>query len=212
MFLRARGVDMLLAAVARLQLLTAVSLRVGAASWDIEHRTRGGLTGSQLALLLARVPIESTLLELADSLTSFGYDCDGYILKAACFVDHIYTVSSSISGATSAIEMILRHLRDVWHLDVKPDSKAYLPARGCPETPPVGELWVREQASLVLGWLLQNNGDCWKAWDRTLGKLWRAFFANSHLLCCRAAPIGKRLELLNSVVAHSLFWCSGVGT
>ena len=169
-FLRARGVDMsLLAAVARHQLLTGVSLCVGTSFFDIKHRSRGGLTGSQLALLLARIPVESTLLELSDSLTSLGYECDGYVLKASCFVDNIYTVSSSISGATSAIEMILRHLGDVWNLCVKPASKVYLPVRGCPETSPVGERWEREDASLVLGWLIQDNGECWKAWHRTLG-------------------------------------------
>ena len=98
MFLRARGVDMsLLAAVARPQLLTGVSLCVGTSFFDIKHRSRGGLTGSQLALLLARIPVESTLLELSDSLTSLGYECDGYVLKASCLVYNMYT-SAAFQG------------------------------------------------------------------------------------------------------------------
>ena len=42
-----------------------------------------------------------------------------------------------------------------------------------------------------------------------ISRTWRAFFANREFLCCRRSPLGKRFELLTSLVSHSLFWCSG---
>ena len=66
-----------------------------------------------MALLLARVPIESSLVELADSLTPLGFPLDNVTLLASSWVDNIYTVGVGPSSATAGMELILQHLRNV---------------------------------------------------------------------------------------------------
>ena len=38
---------------------------------------------------------------------------------------------------------------------------------------------------------------------------WRSFYKFFDLLCCRSAPINKRLKLMGVVIHPALFWCAG---
>ena len=58
----------LLAAVLRFQILTKLVLFLGCSQAEVRRRSSGGLTGSTVALLLSRVPVESTMLELEQSI------------------------------------------------------------------------------------------------------------------------------------------------
>ena len=53
--------------MARHQLFSLVVVLVGEHAGEITSRTRGGLTGSVVALWLSRVPIESSMAELASA-------------------------------------------------------------------------------------------------------------------------------------------------
>ena len=89
----------------------------------VSRRSRGGLTGSTAALLLSRVPVESTMLELEESIRPLALDVGMVKLCCASYVDNLYTASTGVSGATTSMELILAHLRDVWGLTVKEGSK-----------------------------------------------------------------------------------------
>ena len=103
-----RGVDRaLLSSVIRAQLFTAVVICVGQARECLPVRASGGLTGTTMALLLVRVPIESSLVELADSLTPLGFSLDNVTLLASSWVDNIYTVGVGPSSAIAGMELIL---------------------------------------------------------------------------------------------------------
>ena len=64
-------------------------------------RSSGGLTGSRIALLLARVPIESTLIELSGSLVPLGVEVQHVTLLASTCVDNIYTVGNTPAASTA---------------------------------------------------------------------------------------------------------------
>ena len=66
----------------------------------------GGVTGSLLALLPARVHIETTLLEPIPSLQPFAYDVDGAKLVVCSYIDDIYVAARLPSSATLNVEAI----------------------------------------------------------------------------------------------------------
>ena len=100
----------LLAAIGRHQLLPIVVVRVKGATANIPMRSSGGLTGSWLASLLARVPIESSFSELAHSLRHCAFPVNNVRLMVSSYVDNIYCASTSQSGAILNTEIIFAHL------------------------------------------------------------------------------------------------------
>ena len=108
------GVDLaLLTAILRAQLLTTVILCIGRTESTIPFRGSGGLTGSLVALLLARIPIESTFLEMTDHLIPLGFKIDHFSLLAASWIDNIYTFGSGPSACTTAMDIIFKRLESV---------------------------------------------------------------------------------------------------
>ena len=135
-WLERRNVDpAVLAAVARHQLLVPIVICFGTFRATIGARGSGGLTGSKLAGLLARVPVESTFQELRGELWSCAFKapntdevCDGSCprLAADSWVDNLYFFSSSVTDVTVNAELVASHLRDIWGLSIKPSSKQIL--------------------------------------------------------------------------------------
>ena len=143
-----QGVDMaLVAAVGRHQLLTSVLVFSGQQSCQVRARSRGGLTGSNLALLLSRIPVESAFSNLNDALSTCSYRLDCGSLKAAVYVDNIYTISRYASSTTMQMELVLSFLRDEWGLATKAQSKRLLIVKGADNDGLVGTDWVVEECS-----------------------------------------------------------------
>ena len=61
----------------------------------------------------------------------------------------------------------------------------------------------------VLGVRVAFNNSFGAELKERFSKAWRAFYSHRDLLCCTQAPFSKRIELLETLVASSLFWCSG---
>ena len=202
LWLQLRGVSgQLLAALLRLQLLTSLVVCVGVSTAIIAKRSIGGLTGSRTALLLSRIPVESTLIDLFHDLENLGLDLDGCRLCAASYIDNLFTVGLGVSSCTSALELILGHLADVWSLNVKPGSKTIICCRGCPDIQAVGSDWELQDVCVVLGWTFQSDAGTGHAWQNVKAKLWRAFFGNVK------AKGFKKL----SVVGKCSMLCRGLG-
>ena len=67
-------------------------------------------------------------------------------LKAAAYIDNLYTVSGFASGATAQMELLLSYLRQHWGLEAKPGSKRVLITKGAPEDILVGDGWFAFEA------------------------------------------------------------------
>ena len=191
----------LIAAIGRHQLLTTVYVCLGQCSAKIAARSCGGLTGSQLALLLGRIPVESSFADLSMEMDALCFRTDTAFLKAASYIDNLYTVSKSMSGATGQMELILCYLQKRWGLHAKPDSKCVLTAKGADEDTCVGHHWHEEDASMVLGWFVQSDGGTRLNWERMQHKIWRAYFANVRAPGWRKLGMRRRLALVDRSVA-----------
>ena len=111
MWLVRRGMDkFLVAAIGRHQLLSTVYVYQGHCRCMVANRFSGGLTGSRLALLLARVPVESMFAELGSTMSALCFQAGPISLKGAAYVDNLYTVSRYAGGATAQAELLLAFL------------------------------------------------------------------------------------------------------
>ena len=174
----------------------------------VANRSSGGLTGSNLAFLLARIPIESAFVELNTSLSALSFNTECGSLKAAVYVDNLYTMSRHTGAATSQMDLLLAFLRDTWGLHSKADSKRVLSTKGAPDDFSEGNDWIQEDCTEVLGWPIQADGGFAICWNRMRAKMWAAFYSNVMAPGWRKLGMRRRLVLLQRcvapVVAHFL--------
>ena len=198
MWLASRNVDItLLGAIARHQLFTCVAVRVGDSTAFIDRRSCGGLTGSLLALYLARIPVESSMDELGTSLETCAFRLEGNaFLSVSSYVDNIYSVSSSSSGATLNLELFASHLKDQWGLEIKPSSKQCMSCRGADEREVVGRGWEVVDNMQVLGWSIQNDAGMALQWRTLVPKCWGLFFMNLRRPGWKQLGMRRRLLIL----------------
>ena len=200
-WLLANGLDVsVLAALLRAQLLTRVVVTIGSSSACIASRSLGGLTGSRVALLLARVPVESTFLELETSINALSLKVDSVGLCAASWIDNLCTTGSGPSSSTAAMDLILRHLGDVWGLESKLGSKQVLTCRGCLDNDVTGDGWKQCESMQVLGWSFSNDGGTAAAWRLTVAAMWRAFWRNVRAPGYRKLWANERVRVINRAV------------
>ena len=109
----------MLAAILRLQLLTQLFVRRGSCVHWILGRTLGGLTGSTLALTLARVPVESSISELLENRSFCGFPLDETRLVYASWVDNLYAAFTSVGGAGENLRILFDTLKCTRNLDLK---------------------------------------------------------------------------------------------
>ena len=200
-WLIAQGADpALVGAIGRHQLLTLVVIHVRGAVAAIHNRSSGGLTGSFLALLLARIPMESSLYELQSSLEPCGFPVLGTKLLVATYIDNVYAASKFTSDACLNIELFFRHLQDCWGLEVKPGSKVVMATRGASDIQTVGNGWNVQDSVDVLGWQIQSDAGLQAQWRHLVPKLWGVFFKNLRQKGWRKLGIRRRFKLLSRTV------------
>ena len=73
----------------------------------IPRRSKGGLTGSNIALTLARIPIESSIAVLYEKAALCGFDTTLGRLVFASYVDNVYTVAHTAADAYRNLCMVV---------------------------------------------------------------------------------------------------------
>ena len=200
-----QGVDAaLFMAIARHQLLVSIVVCMGPSNEIIRCRGSDGLTGSVLARLLARIPVESTFRILGPSLhdEAFYAGCPEHVgnadepkLAAASWVDNLYCFSAHAAGATLNAELIAAHLHDEWGLSIKQGSKILLLPAGAEVDACIGSDWKLHLEHMeVLGWPIQANGGHGEAWTVMTRKCWSAFWCNCR--CREWRKLGMRRRLI----------------
>ena len=107
LYLRRRSVDArLLCAILRLQLLIKFRLSRHGEHFEINMRSSGGITGSTLALTLARIPVESVFRDLYDECWPLGFEIDNRRLVFGSWVDNIYCASNNAESACLMLSRI----------------------------------------------------------------------------------------------------------
>ena len=211
-WLERQGVERdLLTAIPRRQSLVHIVVCCGP---SIRRRSSGGLTGSFLALLLARVPDESTFFELKETMEvcSFRLDLEhGQRLFACSCIDNCYFVSRYGSGASVQAELFARHLQDCWSLEIKAGSKQLLICKGGDTSDVIADDWEVLHTVEVLGWPVQADGVYSVLWAKLLSKMWRSFWANCRCRGWRALNLPRMMKLMNRAIEPLvLFYLSPV--
>ena len=206
LFLLAHGLALVWVATAvRCQLLPVVVLEVlpGGPAARVSGRTRGCLTGSRLAMALCRIPIESMLCVLhpsrywAERAIDIG---QGVRLSSSAYVDNLYFAGRTAHCAVEMARSAAQHLRTVWSLEPKPDSEEFIVPRGASAPTNIGT-FARRSDMLVLGALLSDSGHTHADFERTAGKMWRAFYANFGR--ANNARTGSQLRVADDVIVLS---------
>ena len=218
-----RGVERsLLASVVRHQLCSSIRIRRGVESFVIASRSCGGLTGSTVALTLARVPVGSTFLELAPSNRLKGFAVGGTRLVFASWVDNIYAASPTPEEACELVSSVFKHLQIRWNLHVKETSAVVLACRGSDLSeffPTCGFKLVSDFE--VLGSHLTDNASMAVQWKHLQACAWAAFWSNVRVRSWKRLGVDRRFAVLERCVrpivqfklqafSPSKYWCKQV--
>ena len=131
LFLRRCRVDVrLLCAILRHQLLIKLRLSRHGVHFKVNMRSSGGITGSTLALTLARIPVESAFRDLYDECWPLGFEYENRRLVFGSWVDNIYCASNNAESACLMLTRVFDYLRRHWGLEMKEGSGSCLVSRG----------------------------------------------------------------------------------
>ena len=198
MWLCLRGVERsLLAAIIRHQLCTLLKICRGAESVVVGRRSRGGLTGSNVALALSRIPVESAFLELLPACRLKGFLAGSTRLVFGSWVDNIYTAAHSVQDAVDLVADVFQHLRLHWNLDMKDKCGFVFPCRGADleDYSEVSGIQLTNDFE-VLGWHLTDNGSMATQWRALQASAWSVFWLNVRARSWKQFGLKRRFALL----------------
>ena len=201
-WLLARGVERpLLASIVRHQLCSRIRVSRGTSSFVVAYRSCGGLTGSTVALTLARIPVESTFLDLAPRNRLKGFEVGGTRLVLSSWVDNIYAASHTPEDACDLVSSVFKHLSLTWNLHVKDKSAVVLACRGADVSgfsPTCGFKLVTDFE--VLGSHLTDNASMALQWQHLQARAWAAFWSNVRVRSWKRLGLKRRFAVLERCV------------
>ena len=217
-----RGLSINLAlCLLRHQLCPLVTISVGSSQVAISGRTIGGLTGSRVAGLLGRIPVEDIMFQRCGVWRKWGYwlnpkDYDdpaapnavSVSLCCCSYVDNLFAVSRSLSGAIAILEDFEVQLLE-WGLVIKPISRQCMVSAGSSDEAADSKRWPMVRTFPVLGHLLADTGSIRPCWKQTRFSMWKAFWANAGSSEVRRLHTAIKIMLLGRSVRPVLMYrCS----
>ena len=188
------------AALVRFHMTPRIRLRISdAVSVTIRDRSKGGLTGTRTALVLARIPVEATTAFLYPRLKHLGIQViNGGSLLVSTYIDNFYVSSPTQQMAVQALEAIENELVATWGLAVKPSSRQVLVATAGGSAPATGSArWPIVSSMPVLGHELSATGSVTPCWSLARAAMLRSYIKNSGSLPALDIPTDKKLILLS---------------
>ena len=186
----------LLAAICRHQLFTALYVVRSGVKVHLAPRSKGGLTGSTVALTLARVPVESTFVDLYPSCALRGFSVGPCRLVFGSWVDNILCASHDPADALTNLRAVFKHLSQHWGLELKPGSVSVLSTEVSDDFELEFGIPLLEKAE-VFGWWITNTASPAAQWKDMCRKAWGLCLANTR---SRSLGSSRRLLLLERVV------------
>ena len=122
----------LAAACLRHQMLPRIECNIGSGCIQIGPRGTGSITGSRLAGMAARVPIQHACCSREPHWRQFGFSTPSGKLTLSTYVDNLFAVGRSCYGVTSILDDIESFLSSNWgtfYQTFEPSSSGSLPRR-----------------------------------------------------------------------------------
>ena len=96
-----------------------------------------------------------------------------------------------------------------WNLVIKDGSKKIVVATGGEDDEDLGDEWILEDASDVLGRFVSGNNSIRMSWDHVKTKMWKSFFANVRCRYWTKLGVNRRLRILARAIKPLLtFHCA----
>ena len=194
----------LLAAICRHQLFTALYVVRTGVKVHLAPRSRGGLTGSTVAvaLTLARVPVESTFVDWYPSSALRGVSVGQCRLVFGSWVDNIRSASHDPADALTNLRAVFKHLSQHWGLELKPGSVFVLSTEVSDDFELEFGIPLLEKAK-VFGLWITNTASPAAQWKDMCRKALGLCLANTR---SRSLGSSQRLLLLERVVKPSVMF------
>ena len=104
-FLVAHGLPMPLASACEChQLLPQVNIKVGFHTVSIGDRSIGSLTGSRLAGMTCRVPVDETCVAHAQTWRKWGFVVQDEVLTLSTYVDNLFAAGKSCYSVSRMLD------------------------------------------------------------------------------------------------------------
>ena len=211
-FLLSKGANLAdVAAAVRHQLLITLEFEHRGFCSQLPTRSRGGITGSRIASVLQRVPVESTLLDCKPLLLDCSFRCGPARFCAASYIDNIYFPSRFGDGVIKNATIVEEALLSNWGLHIKPGSKTLTLSKGQDVDFDVPTDWILEATTNVLGRLVSEDNSIHESWKCLRTKMWKVFYANVRARHWKLFGFQRRLKLLDRAIGplvrfHSASW------
>ena len=124
---------------------------------------------------------------------------------ASCtWVDNLFSVSRSLSGAIGVLEDFEVQLGNHWNMNIKSSSRSCTTSAGNLEIPSNPLRWPLVDFFAVLGHTIESSGSIRPCWTKCRTSMWRAFWANPASTSARDFSTAQKLALTNRVVLPQL--------
>ena len=178
-------------------------MHAGGVSTHLLEHTRGALTGSSSAGIVARILVEDSLcLARANFVSPFCIN-DEYVLDAMAWSDNLVTISSTLENAIANMQAWRDVLHAVFNVNLKADSLVAVPARtqrqGSRVVSVSGERWTVGDRVKCLGSWVTGTGEDGSDRDLLMSAWTRVFWANVKFLTNRRASVASRMRFWKSL-------------
>ena len=189
------------ACLIRHQLCPKIIVRCSIEAKPVGHRTIGGITGSRVAGMLGRIPVEDILARRHQGWFQYGFRTTERVLMACSWVDNIYSAGSSAWSAIQILEDIEDQLCDNWHLEIITSSRSCMVAEGGDAQSPHPEKWPVTTTFDCLGHTLQHDGGIRACVNNAKKSCWRAFWSNFSSKGSRQLSMRDKDKIVDRAVA-----------
>ena len=194
-------------AIIRAQLLPTILLATSSFSALITRRSTGSLTGSRLAGVLGRVPVEAEARILYESqeARADSYVANHVFTMFSTYIDNVYSLGKSELCAVRNLCRLEDALKSRWGLSLKEGEKFAMAPAGAPASE-LPEGWQSVQTINILGHAVQNSGRWDEDFNLWVRSAWRAFFGNPGSKKAKDLSPHRRVRMLGSSVQPLLDW------
>ena len=160
--------------------------------FEVQNRSRGGLTGSRVAGGFGRVPVETVLAERAHAWRQWGFGLG----NDTCLM-YLYSSSGTVHGAISMLEDAACHLHSQWGHEIKDSSRSVMACSGNPELSPDPSRWPLVDSFECLGHILQSDCGIRACFSNVKRSLWGAFWGNCGHNSAKGLPLAAKCCLMS---------------
>ena len=149
-------------------MLPSVSLALLGLNLPLSTRAIGAITGSRVAGAIGQGIIFESIDANQLRFKELGFATNEQPVSLCTWVDNLYSFSTYLCNAVSILDILEGHLKRVWGLTYKDNSRATMVCRGSDAQPADPVRWPLRSSLNILGHIVQNDGGVRVDWISTM--------------------------------------------